>query len=201
MIAHRACCLYSGDRADRPPPKAYCMIVQNLAVNCHDIMLHDVASVYKLLENPHPNVRMSTLQALADMFSSPYLSQSFCDNFEPRAKKRRTIFEKIVAHTNDEGTNVRAKAVALLRNLMENRRIPEEFESSGFVTVVGSRLQDRSVQVRKATIQFLAAFLDNNRHGHDVSFKNVLNELSVSMIIYSSIAQPTWRCLIKNQES
>ncbi|KAF1762137.1 hypothetical protein GCK72_010399 [Caenorhabditis remanei] len=167
MIAHRACCLYSGDRADRPPPKAYCMIVQNLAVNCHDIMLHDVASVYKLLENPHPNVRMSTLQALADMFSSPYLSQSFCDNFEPRAKKRRTIFEKIVAHTNDEGTNVRAKAVALLRNLMENRRIPEEFESSGFVTVVGSRLQDRSVQVRKATIQFLAAFLDNNRHGHD----------------------------------
>lgn len=167
MVVRRACGLYSGDRADRPPPKAYCMIIQTLAVNVHDIMLQDVNSVYKLLNNQHPNVRMSTLQALADMFSSPHLSQAQCEEFSSRQKTRLGIFTKIVAHTNDEATNVRSKAVSLLRILMENRRIPEEFESCGFLSIVGSRLQDKSVLVRKSAVQFLTTFLDQNRHGHD----------------------------------
>ncbi|CAL2036496.1 unnamed protein product [Caenorhabditis brenneri] len=167
MVVRRACMLYQEDRAERLPPKSYCMLIQALAVNAQDIMLNDANLVYKLLDNPHQNVRMAGLQALADMFSSPHLSQHNCERFLPRQQKRIAIFYKLVAHTNDEGTNVRSKAVSLLRSLMENRRIPEEFESIGLLTVVGGRLLDKSVQVRKCAIQFLTVFLDNNRHGHD----------------------------------
>lgn len=134
-------------------------------------MLQDITHVYRLLQNQHVNVRMSTLHALADMFSSSYLSQSLCDTFASRRLKREGIFKRLLAHTNDEATNVRSKAVSLLRNIMENRRIPEEFESCGLLSIVGSRLNDKSVQVRKSAIQFLTTFLDNNRHGHDVSLE------------------------------
>lgn len=168
MIIRRACTLYGGDRMDRPPPKAYCMIVQALAVHVHDLMLQEVSQVFQLLGNPHPNVRISTLQALADMFSSPYLSEALCKMYKSRKEKRASIFSKICGHTNDEATNVRAKAISLLRTLMENRRIPDEFESIGFLTLVGRRLNDKSVQVRKCAVQFLTSFLDNNRLGHDV---------------------------------
>uniref|UniRef100_A0A1I7TM69 Condensin complex subunit 1 n=1 Tax=Caenorhabditis tropicalis TaxID=1561998 RepID=A0A1I7TM69_9PELO len=166
-VIRLAVACYDGDRADRVPNKQYCLIIQSLAVNVHDIMLQEVNMVYKLLNNPHQSVRMAALQALSDMFASPYLSKKKCDDFTSRKERRYAIFKKIVAHTNDEATNVRSKAVSLLRSLMENRKIPEEFESLGFVSIVGGRLKDKSVQVRKAAIQFLTAFLEKNRHGHD----------------------------------
>ncbi|ULU00010.1 hypothetical protein L3Y34_000927 [Caenorhabditis briggsae] len=169
MCVRRACSVYSGDRAEHPPPKAFCMIIQALALHCPDVMLQEVNNVVRLLENPHVNVRMATLQALADMFASPYLSKELCEEFKTRIDKRKIIFTRLCAHVIDEGTNVRTKSISLLRSLMENRRIPEEFESLGFLTLVAGRLNDKSVQVRKAAIQFLTSFLDNNRHGHDFS--------------------------------
>ncbi|CAB3402414.1 unnamed protein product [Caenorhabditis bovis] len=163
-IAKLACAITSVPFSNVKPLS---LLIQAIGEHTPDIILLSLSSVFCLLQGENSLLRSAGLTVLYDVLKSNFLNNDTCSRYENRRRQRLLIYNRFFSHITDTHGQIRAKAIGLLTKLMEDEKIPPSLQSGGMIAIVGGRMNDKLVLVRKSAVQFLSAFLTYNAYGHD----------------------------------
>ncbi|KAH8418366.1 hypothetical protein KR222_004050, partial [Zaprionus bogoriensis] len=124
----------------------------------------------ELLDCESHVLRNCVLQIMGDAVVGELTSEELDDDMK---EARNEFLENLLAHVNDTSAHVRSKVLHIWHHLKEQHAIPLSFQLKVLREAV-CRLEDKSSLVRKAAIQLIKAFLENNPY----SGKLTLEELT-----------------------
>ncbi|XP_068146838.1 condensin complex subunit 1 [Drosophila tropicalis] len=117
-------------------------------------------------------LRNCVLQIMADAVLGELTSEDLDDEMK---EARNEFLDNLLAHVNDISAHVRAKVLHLWHHLKEQHAIPLSFQVKVLTEAV-CRLEDKSSIVRKASIQLIKAFLENNPYSGNLTLEELIKK-------------------------
>lgn len=122
----------------------------------------------------HP-LRNCCLQIIGDTIANELANE---DLSEEMKELRNEFLENLVTHFLDVSAHVRVKVLQIWIHLKEHNCIPLTFQSKVLMEGV-NRLFDKTSTVRKASIQLIKAFLENNPFAPKLPLEEMIEKYKV----------------------
>ncbi|KAK0402976.1 hypothetical protein QR680_016649 [Steinernema hermaphroditum] len=156
--------------------RAYGLLITTLASRHPALLSKNLFGLTNFLNHDPATLRSAVLQAYSDMIL--HLHEEGQKEVDDRKKeilvnRREQMLQRLQCHVCDDSAHVRAKVLNLWSKLAQNREIPITFVQGSLISMIGSRLTDKSLMVRKAASHALSVFLQYNCFGPNISAKAV----------------------------
>ncbi|GMT03425.1 hypothetical protein PENTCL1PPCAC_25599, partial [Pristionchus entomophagus] len=161
--------------------KAVCLFMTSITEQEPYRVLFAVAPFLGLLTDENASVRSTVLQVITMLLTQNFLDPTIQVLSERFTNARNNMFDHLLQHVRDVNANVRASTLKCLTSMAKAQKIPPKIIKDGLVQLVGQRIGDDKVAVRKEAVRFATTFLENNPYGHD--FDRIANEKALKEII------------------
>ncbi|GMR33763.1 hypothetical protein PMAYCL1PPCAC_03958 [Pristionchus mayeri] len=155
--------------------KTLCLFMTHITEMEPYIVFFGIAPFLGLLSDENASVRSTVLNVLTQLLTQDFLDPTKVPLSERFYNARNNMFDHLLQHVRDVNANVRASALKCLTTMARLGKIPADLIQDGLVQLVGQRISDDKVAVRKEAIRFATAFLQNNPFGHDFD-RNVIEK-------------------------
>ncbi|XP_062136373.1 condensin complex subunit 1 [Drosophila sulfurigaster albostrigata] len=126
----------------------------------------------ELLDCESHVLRNCVLQIMGDAVVSELTSEELDDEMK---EARNEFLDNLLAHVNDISAHVRSKVMHIWHHLKEQHAIPLSFQIKVLREAV-DRLEDKSSLVRRAAIQLIKAFLENNPYSGKLTLEELIKK-------------------------
>lgn len=161
--------------------KALTLFLKDMADQKPLLLFFRFSPVLQLLSDENASVRSAVLRCIVSVLCAKFLDPLQKVLSQRFANARMTLFRTLIKHVRDVNANVRACALKCLYDMAVARKIPTDLLRDGLLQMVGQRITDDKIAVRKEAVKFASTFLTNNPFGHD--FTKAVNEKKLKELI------------------